>query len=198
MINHVHFCLHRPVRNCTGMTLGSKSGGKPSRRQTSSRKNHGLSSRTTKDYISSGKGYISGSSSSRHIHHTFSKTTGIRLSSVKESLTPSEIHLRNTKDYKAYQERLDSMTTIERSNIQVLYSGGIQADNDDYSEPAVDIMDILSGQNSMDISHVGGEFADLLAIGDDLLGPSWYVIVFFFYLIFTTKTHCNFKSASCS
>lgn len=72
------------------------------------------------------------------------------------------------------------MTTTERSNIEALYSGGIQADDDSYGEPAVDIMDILSGQNSMDISHVGGEFADLLAIGDDLLGPSWYVFFPFF------------------
>lgn len=73
---------------------------------------------------------------------------------------------------------MDSMTTTELCNIEVLHSSDIQADNDDDDgQPAVDIIDILSGQNSMDISHVGGEFADLLALGDDLLGPSSY---FFF------------------
>lgn len=160
------------------MTLGSKSGGKPSRKQTSSQGTYSrLSSRASKAYISSGKGSISGSSSSHHVHHIFSKTTGSRLSSMKEMLTSSEIHTRNTEDYKEYQERLDSMTTTERSNIEVLYSGGMQEHDDDNGQPAVDIMDILSGQDSMDISHVGGEFADLLAIGDDLLGPSWYVSI---------------------
>jgi hypothetical protein len=160
------------------MTLGSKSGGKPSRKHTSSQSHGQLSSRITKAYISSGKGAISGSSSSHHIHHTFSRMNGTRLSSIKETLTSTKIQARNTKDYKEYQERLDAMTTTERCNIDTLHSGGIQADNDD-GQPAVDIMDILSGQNSMDISHVGGEFADLLALGDDLLGPSWYIFISF-------------------
>ena len=73
------------------------------------------------------------------------------------------------------------MTTTERCNIEALHSGGIQADNDDSNGQAgMDVMDILSGQDSMDISHVGGEFADLLALGDDLLGPSRYVFIPFF------------------
>ena len=161
------------------MTLGSKSGGKSSRKQVSSKSttHSQLSLRATKAYISSGKGSISGSSSSHHVQHTFSTTTGTRLSNIKETLTSSEIHSRNTKDYKEYQERLDSMTTTERSNIEALHLGGIQVCDDDYGHPAVDIMDILSGGDSMDISHVGGEFADLLAIGDDLLGPAWYVFI---------------------
>ena len=76
------------------------------------------------------------------------------------------------------------MTTTERSSVQDLYSGGIPADNDDDpSQPAVDIMDILSGGDSMDISHVGGEFADLLALGDDLLGPSRYLFLYFCFLL---------------
>lgn len=172
------------------MTLGSKSGGKPSRKHTSSKGHHSqLPSRVAKAYISSGKGAISGSSSSRKVHHNFSRMTSgnTRLSSHRETLTVTEIQARTTKDYKDYQERLDSMTTTEWSNIQGLLSGGIQADNDDLDgQPAVDIMDILSGQNSMDISHVGGEFADLLALSDDLLGPSWYV-----FSPFCSKTHCN-------
>jgi hypothetical protein len=153
------------------MTLGSKSGGKPSRKHISSQSHYGqLSSRTTKAYISSGKGAISGSSSSHRIHHTFSGLTSARtrLSSIKETLTSSEIQTRTTKDYKEYKERLDSMTTTERGNLEAFV-------HDDFDQPAVNIMDILSGENSVDISHVGGEFADLLALGDDLLGPSWYV-----------------------
>jgi hypothetical protein len=164
------------------MTLGSKSGSKPSRKHTSSLSHHGqLLSRTTKAYISSGGGAISGSSSSHHIHHTFSRTSGKRLGGVKEILTSTKIQTRNAKDYKEYRERLDSMTTTEQRNINALYSGDTQADDDDHGQPAVDIMDILSGQSSMDISHVGGEFADLLALGDDLLGPSRYISISFFF-----------------
>ena len=180
----------------TSMTLGSKSGGKPSRKHTPSLARHvQLTSRVAKAYMSSGKGTISGSSSSRHIHHSFSKTTGNRITSLQETLTATEIQTRNTSDYKEYQERLDSMTTAERSSIKNINFGGFQADDNDPTQPAVDIMDILSGQDSMEISHVGGEFADLLALGDDLLGPSRYFILF--YLI-VTKTHCNCKPASCS
>jgi hypothetical protein len=106
-------------------------------------------------------------------------TSGTHLSSIKETLTSSKIQARNTTDYKEYQERINAMTTTELRNIEALHSVDIEADNDD-RQPAVDIMDILSGQNSMDISHVGGEFADLLALGDDLLGPSnWYVSISF-------------------
>ena len=163
------------------MTLGSKSGGKPSRKHTSSTSHQiQLASRAAKAYISSGKGAISGSSSSRQIHHTFSKTTGTCITNIQEALTTSKIQARNASDYKEYQERMDSMTTTERSSVQDLYSGGIPADNDDDpSQPAVDIMDILSGGDSMDISRVGGEFADLLALGDDLLGPSRYLFLYF-------------------
>ena len=84
----------------TWMTLGSKSGGKPSRKHISSQSHYGqLSSRTTKAYISSGKGAISGSSSSHCIHHTFSGLTSARtrLSSIKETLTSSEIQTRQLR-----------------------------------------------------------------------------------------------------
>lgn len=68
------------------------------------------------------------------------------------------------------------MTTTERRNIAKLHSAVPQAD-DDNGQPALDILDILSGQDSVDISHVGGEFADFLALGEDLLGPSaWYFL----------------------
>ena len=68
------------------------------------------------------------------------------------------------------------MTTTECRNIVVLHSAVPQVEDDD-GQPALDILDILSGQDSVDISHVGGEFADFLAFGDDLLGPSaWYVL----------------------
>lgn len=86
------------------------------------------------------------------------------------------------------------MTTTERGNIEAFHSGSIQVD-DDACQPAVDIMDILSGENSVDISHVGGEFADLLALGDDLLGPSRYVRFYVLFAILKLKTHYN-KSPS--
>ena len=71
------------------------------------------------------------------------------------------------------------MTATELSNMAALKSEVTQAEDD--GPPAIDILDILSGQDSVDISHIGGEFSDLLALGDDLLGPSsWYVQVSFF------------------
>lgn len=71
---------------------------------------------------------------------------------------------------------MDCMTTTERKNITTLHSTGAEAEDDD-GQLALDFLDILSGQDSVDISHVGGEFADFLAFGDDLLGPStWYVL----------------------
>ena len=171
------------------MTLGSKAGCKPSRRRISTQSHSGqLSSRIAKADILSGKGAISGSSSSHRIHHTFNRLTSARarLSSIKETLTSSEIQTRTTSDYREYKERLDSMTTTERGNIEAFHSGSIQVD-DDACQPAVDIMDILSGENSVDISHVGGEFADLLALGDDLLGPSRYVRFYVLFAILKLK-----------
>jgi hypothetical protein len=66
---------------------------------------------------------------------------------------------------------MESMTNTERRNLDTLLTAGAQAEDDD-GPPVMDILDILSGKDSVDISHVGGEFADLLALGDDLLGPS--------------------------
>ena len=63
--------------------------------------------------------------------------------------------------------------TTERRNLDTLLTAGAQAEDDD-GLPVMDILDFLSGKDCVDISHVGGEFADLLALGDDLLGPfSW-------------------------
>jgi len=172
------------------MTLGSKSGGKPSRKVAHSSYKpfrSQLPSRLSNSHISSGKGAVSGSSSSRHVHHTFSKTSGSRSTASHEILTSTKIQERTANDHREYQERIDSMTITERSNIAALRSVGAQAEDYD-SQPALDILDILSGQDSVDISHVGGEFADLLALSDDLLGPSRYVL----HLLFSSiKTYCN-------
>jgi hypothetical protein len=37
--------------------------------------------------------------------------------------------------------------------------------------PAININDILSGNAPIDLSHEGGELAELLAIEEDVLGP---------------------------
>jgi hypothetical protein len=53
----------------------------------------------------------------------------------------------------------------------------------------VDIHNILSGDATTDVSHAGGEFAELLAIEDGLLGPaSRYVCAF------TTQSYTNVPS----
>jgi hypothetical protein len=166
------------------MTLGNKSGCKPSRKIShSSYKPYRtqLQSRLTGAHLLSGKGAISGSSSSRHVHHNFSKISGggACFTTNQESLSSAEIQVRTAKDHLVYKERMDFMTTTERKNIATLHSTGAQAEDDD-GQPALDIMDILSGENPVDISHVGGEFADFLAFEDDLLGPSsWYVLYIF-------------------
>lgn len=171
------------------MALGSKAGCKPSRKASSRFSSNTdrlrLSSRLGNVVGSSGKGSISGSSSSRRVQHNYSSvsTSSTRYTSKKETLTSNEIQIRAVSDHLAYKERMDTMTTTELSNLATLYSDTMTHDEDDNHQPAIDILDILSGQNAMDISHVGGEFADLLAIGDDLLGPvSWYVLILCLYI----------------
>jgi hypothetical protein len=155
------------------MTLGSKSGSKASHKTTNPLKarHSQLSSRIANAHILSGRGTISGSSSSHHVTHSLSRVSvGVCLPGQKELLTSTQIQARTAKDYLGYQERLNAMTATQR-NALLHSSEGILAD-DDNDQPSFDILDILSGENPVDISHVGGEFADLLAIGDDLLGPS--------------------------
>lgn len=152
------------------MTLGSKSGSKSSRKSTNPLKAQRaqLSSRIANAHFSSGRGAISGSSLSRRITHSLSRVSvGACLPGQKESLTLTQIQVRTAKDYLEYQERLNAMTATQQNAL--LHSS--EGDDDD-SQPSFDILDILLGENPVDISHVGGEFADLLAIGDDLLGPS--------------------------
>ena len=156
------------------MTLGSRSGSKASRKSTNPLKAQcaQLSSRIANAHNLSGRGTISGSSSSRRVTHNMSRVSnGACLPGQKESLTSTQIQVHTAKDYLDYQERLDAMTATERNALLHL-SEGLLANDDDNSQPSLDILDILSGKNPVDISHVGGEFADLLAIGDDLLGPS--------------------------
>lgn len=160
------------------MTLGSKSSNKPSRKSTNTSKAHRAHLSSYRAHIPSQNGAVSGSSSSRHVVHSFSRvSSGARITGKKESLTSAKIQARTTEDHIAYQERLDSMSKTDRSSIAALHLENMQTEDDD-GQPAFDILDILSGQSSLDISHIGGEFADLLAIGDDLLGPSsWYVFL---------------------
>src|SRR5208282_457969 len=78
----------------TGMTLGSKSGNKTSRKSTNPLRGQRaqLSSRIANAHISSGKGTMSGSSSSRHVNHSLSRVTnGAHLPGQKESLTATRI-----------------------------------------------------------------------------------------------------------
>src|SRR5208282_3515466 len=78
----------------TGMTLGSKSGNKTSRKSTNPLRGQRaqLSSRIANAHISSGKGTMSGSSSSCHVNHSLSRVTnGAHLPGQKESLTSTRI-----------------------------------------------------------------------------------------------------------
>jgi len=160
------------------MVLGvcSKRGVRKTSSKTQSRLNAALSSLTARagparaGPSASGS---SGSSSSRQIHRLYvgRSQTG-NSTSQEEVLNPKQILERQAKQQDVYQERIDTMLPAERQELEALRAGDF---NNCYSrsqspEHQLNIRDVLTGDSTMDISHVGGEFAELLAIGDDLFG----------------------------
>lgn len=120
-------------------------------------------------------GLTAGSSSSRHIHRfssLISKTTG-RTSSKNLALNPTAILRQQDIEEKDYLARTEAMTSTQ---LEELHAAAVI--HDDYCgilprspSPAININDILSGNAPIDLSHEGGELAELLAIEEDVFGP---------------------------
>lgn len=92
----------------------------------------------------------------------------------QEVLHATAIQVRQHYDQVEYQHNNDSITIDERTKLARIRADedflNHQDDQDDLSH--VDIHDILTGDAAADLSHAGGEFAELLAIEVGLLGPA--------------------------
>ena len=131
----------------------------------------------------------SGSSSSRHIHHTFTKIsfTG-RNTTHNEALNPSAILAWQATDRVEYCKRITALSLADIEELQAIHACQDEEDNwEDDNLLLVD--DVLAGNSTLDISHGGGEFVDLAVlteITDDFLGPvKWWVLcnVFIFQVL---------------
>lgn len=129
--------------------------------------------------ISRVSGFGSGNaSSSRSVGHSFVSTNSFGHRALRqEVLHATAIQTRQNHDHVEYQHHHNSISIEEHSQL-----AHIRADENDYfpeQEAPMNIHDILTGDAAADISHAGGEFAELLAIEDGLLGPvSRYVTHF--------------------
>jgi len=114
-----------------------------------------------------------GSSSSRHIHYTYThKNAGGRVTSHQDVLVPSEIQVRQAKDYAFFKHQVDDMTTSELAELHALRAITKDSSRGNSIEPMIGVDDILAGTEAAEISHAGGEWAELLAIEDGLFGPT--------------------------
>jgi hypothetical protein len=122
----------------------------------------------------------SGSSSSVHVHHSYTahSITG-RTTLRQEVLNATAIHKRQAQDRVDHTLRQDAMSTAERDELKNIRSN---TTHDSGSESAnisnlehdaweMDVDAILAGGDTLDISYAGGEFASVMEITDDLLGP---------------------------
>lgn len=115
-----------------------------------------------------------GSSSSRHIHRfssNVSRLTG-RTTTKNVTLNPTGILRQQDIEEKEYLARTEAMTVTQLEGLQA--AAMIYDDYDTHSRSpssTININDILSGQVSLNLSHEGGELAELLAIEEDVLGP---------------------------
>jgi hypothetical protein len=123
----------------------------------------------------------SGSSSSVHVHHLYtSRSVNGRTSLRQEVLNTSAIHKRQAKDRADHTLRQDAMSTAERDELNAIRtnttndssSGSLDFSNLEHDGWQMDVDAILAGGETIDISHVGGEFASVMDITDDLLGPA--------------------------
>lgn len=121
-------------------------------------------------------GFGSGnSSSSASVGHSFISTNSFGHRTMhQEVLHATAIQVRQHYDQVEYQHNNDSITIDERTKLARIRADedflNHQDDQDDLSH--VDIHDILTGDAAADLSHAGGEFAELLAIEVGLLGPA--------------------------
>jgi len=121
----------------------------------------------------SGFGTVAGSSSSRSVSHSYVTTNSFgRKSLHQEVLHASAIQLRQVCDQAEYQQQYDSMTPAEHAQLARIHLAEDENTTEYEDNVNIDINDVLAGNNSVNVSHAGGEFSELLAIEDDLLGSS--------------------------
>ena len=120
----------------------------------------------------------SGTSSSVHVHHLYtSRSLSGRTSLRQEVLNASAIHKRQAKDRTDYILRQNAMSTLERDELEAICTNTTNDSRSDNSNPEhdaweMDVDAVLAGEETIDISHAGGEFAAVVDIADDLLGPA--------------------------
>lgn len=113
------------------------------------------------------------SSSSQSVGHNFISTNSFgRRTTRQELLLDSALRVRQKSDQKDYQHHNNSITIAERTQLASIRADENENNFYDQDDPSnVDIHDILTGEVTADLSHAGGEFAELLAIEDGLFGP---------------------------
>ena len=122
-----------------------------------------------------------GTSSSVHVHHLYTSRTLNGCTTVRqEVLNSSAIHKRQAKDREDHALRQEAMTTVERDELDAIRnnvpenggSGSLDNDNLEHNAWEMEVDTILAGQETMDISHAGGEFTSVVEIAEDLLGTA--------------------------
>lgn len=99
---------------------------------------------------------------------------------TKRGSQATAIHKKQAKDCEDHALCHDAMTTIERDELNTIRSnttndgGGGSVDNNNLEHDAweMDVNSIPAGEDTMAISHAGGEFASVVEIADDLLGTA--------------------------
>ena len=121
----------------------------------------------------------SGTSSSVHVHHLYSSRSLAGHTTLRqEVLNATAIRKRQTKDREEYSLRQDAMTTSEKDELIAIRnntandsrSGSVDNNNLEHEAWEMDVNLILAGDETMDISHAGGEFGSIVEMANDLLG----------------------------
>ncbi|KAJ3502742.1 hypothetical protein NLJ89_g8746 [Agrocybe chaxingu] len=113
------------------------------------------------------------SSSSRNVGRLLMSGSASSSASQYERLTQRHIQDLHRKENEEARHRLNQMTTEEVVALQAFRTSLNTDDNDDDApapEHTINLDDILAGNSIADVSHAGGEFAQLLAIEDDIFG----------------------------
>ncbi|KAJ3481600.1 hypothetical protein NLJ89_g12195 [Agrocybe chaxingu] len=112
------------------------------------------------------------SSSSRNVGRLLTSAGASSSAGQLERLTQRNIQELHRKENEEARHRLSQMTTEEMAALQAFRTSLNTDDTDDNDTPApehtINLDDILTGDAMADVSHAGGEFAQLLAIEDDI------------------------------
>ena len=123
----------------------------------------------------------SGTSSSVHVHHLYTSRSLAGHTTLKqEVLNATAIHKRQAKDREDHALRQEAMTMEERDELDAIRnnapidgrSGNLDENNLEHNAWEMEVDSILAGQETIDISHAGGEFTSVVEIAEDLLGPA--------------------------